>query len=166
MPMDTGVYFWQQDDRLLLFVTGRVTASEAYALYRHVDEWLKDHPDSTVFVDLGRTQYIDSTTIVTLIRLHKRLSDGHPGLVLCNLSEQVQEIIDQTKLTRFFSIISDEGMREIEGEALDNLPIRKKGDIDSSFVLDAHNNICEIVPELKPEFETLMKVLSGRVGGS
>ena len=82
MPSDAGMYFWRAGDELVLFVTGRVTATEAYSMYRHVEGWLEEHPHGSVFVDLDQTNYIDSTTIGTLIRLHKQQRAAGGGFCL------------------------------------------------------------------------------------
>ncbi len=160
MGSDAGVYFWDGTNELVLIVCGRITASEAYSLYHHVAAWLDKHPGSSVFVDLDHTNYVDSTTIGTFIKLHKKQRSAGQHMYLCNLSDPVAHIINQTKLTRYFSIIEDERLRSLENDAFKSVPYRPKEDMDSSFVLDAHNNICEIVPELRQKFATLLEVLA------
>jgi hypothetical protein len=56
MSSDAGLYFWRSDDDLFLFVSGRVTATEAYSLYRHVEGWVSEHPRGSIYVDsIGQT---------------------------------------------------------------------------------------------------------------
>lgn len=160
MDGDTGLYFWNDGDRLVLFLTGRVTANEAYALYQHVEPWLEDHPTGTVIADFEGTHYIDSTTIGTLIRLHKRQKRRGGAFILCNLSRQVEEIIRKTKLLRYFRVVQDEALRSLEHDAFERMPRRAEESVDSCFVLDAHNDICRVVPELRPRFEKLMSMLA------
>ncbi|MEX2444421.1 MAG: STAS domain-containing protein [Alkalispirochaeta sp.] len=159
MASDAGMYFWCNDEELFLFITGRVTAAEAYSMYRHVEEWTHEHPQSSVFVDLDNTTYIDSTTIGTLIRLHKQQRADGGTLALCNLSEAVANVIDKTKLTNYFDIIEDEDLHQIEQDYLKQMPRHRGRDVDSSFVLDAHNDICRVRPELKPKFDGLISAL-------
>lgn len=160
MSSDTGIYFWDSDNGLVIIVTGRITAAEAYSLHSHVESWIEKHNGCSVFVDLDHTEYVDSTTIGTLIRLHKKQKLLNGRLVLCNLSEPVRKILEQSKLLRYFRIISEEKLRHLEQDAFRRLPMRSKEDMDRSFVLDAHNNICEIVPELRGEFDMLIRVLT------
>lgn len=164
MASEAGIFFWHTDDQLVLFVSGRVTATEAYALYHHLDQWLQDHQQASVFVDLDDTSYIDSTTIGTLIRLHKERAAAGGQLVLCNLSPSVYDIISKTKLTRYFTIIEDDTLHSIEHEYLERMSHPQVGDIDSSFVLDAHNDICAVRPELTEKFEGLLRVLRQQQG--
>jgi anti-anti-sigma factor len=159
MASDAGMYFWCNDGELFLFITGRVTATEAYSMYRHVEEWTQEHQQSSVFIDLDNTTYIDSTTIGTLIRLHKQQRSDGGMLALCNLSEAVASVIDKTKLTSYFNIIENEDLHEIEQNYLKRMPRHHGRDVDSSFVLDAHNDICQVRPELKPTFEGLISTL-------
>lgn len=159
MASDAGMYFWCNDGELFLFITGRVTATEAYSMYRHVEEWTDKHPQSSVFVDLDNTTYIDSTTIGTLIRLHKQQRSDGGLLALCNLSEAVATVIEKTKLTDYFTIIENEDLHTIEKDYLEQMPRHQGRDVDSSFVLDAHNDICQVRPELKPTFEGLITAL-------
>lgn len=164
MPSDAGMYFWRAGDELILFVTGRVTATEAYAMYQHVEDWLREHPHGSVFVDLDQTNYIDSTTIGTLIRLHKQQHSAGGLFCLCNLSGPVAEIIEKTKLSRYFDIIENDTLHSIEHEYLEQLPRSRGKDVDSAFVLDAHNDICQVRPELTPKFESLISVLRQQTG--
>jgi len=128
-------------------------------MYRQVEEWTNDHPQSSVFIDLDNASYVDSTTIGTLIRLHKQQRAEGGALCLCNLSPAVANVIDKTKLTSYFTIIEDDTLREIEKNYLETMPRHQGSDVDSSFVLDAHNDICEVRPELKAEFEGLISAL-------
>lgn len=163
MPDDTGLYFWRGDDELVLFVGGRVTATEAYTLYHHLESWLTDHPEGTVYLDLDGTRYIDSTTIGTFIRLHKQRLERGGALYLCNLSHQVAEVIRQTKLTRYFRIIENASLREFDQSVLRALPTHADTSLDASFVLDAHNDICAVRPELESTFSGLLTVLRAQV---
>mgnify|MGYP006273873347 CR=1 FL=1 len=164
MSSDTGMYFWRSGEQLFLFVAGRVTATEAYAMYRHVEGWVSDHPQSSIFVDLDHTDYIDSTTIGTLIRLHKQQRAAGGEFYLCNLSASVADIIAKTKLTGYFDILENDALHSIEQESLQRMPKHDGHDVDSSFVLDAHNDICRVRPELTPKFEGLISVLRRQVG--
>ena len=159
MANDTGLYYWSDGEQLLLFLSGRITANEAYALYQHVEPWQEEHPAGTIIADLDAAYYIDSTTIGTLIRLHKEQKRQGGRLVLCNLSDEVEDIIRKTKLLRYFMIIVDERLRSLEQDAFKQMEERHES-LDSGFVLDAHNDICRVVPELRPRFESLLAVLA------
>ncbi|MFW5694667.1 MAG: STAS domain-containing protein [Alkalispirochaeta sp.] len=159
MPSDAGMYFWCNDDELFLFIRGRVTATEAYSMYRHVEEWTRVHQESSVFVDLDNATYIDSTTIGTLIRLHKQQRAHGGSLVICNPSDAVANVIEKTKLSNYFTIIEDEELHAVEKDYLETMPRHHGTDVDSSFVLDAHNDICRVRPELTPKFQGLISEL-------
>ncbi|TVR66398.1 MAG: anti-sigma factor antagonist [Spirochaetaceae bacterium] len=160
MGNETGLYYWKDGERLVLFLSGRITANEAYTLYHHVEPWLAEHPTGTVIADMNATRYLDSTAIGTLVRLHKQRRRQGGSFALCNLSVEVESIIRKTKLLRYFRVVLDEELRDLEHDAFRQIPRRDDGSLDSCFVLDAHNDICEVVPELKPQFEKLMTILA------
>lgn len=163
MSSDTGVYFWQEDDKLILFVSGRVTANEAYDIYQQLEGWMRDHTESTLVVDMDHTSYIDSTTIGTLIKLHKTQKAADGEFYLCNLSEPVYDVIHKTKLDRYFTILENETLHEIEESARSRMPLHSGRDLNAAFVLDAHNDILEVAPEMRSKFEGLIAVLREQV---
>ncbi|SIQ06643.1 anti-anti-sigma factor [Alkalispirochaeta americana] len=164
MHDETGLYYWHDENRLVLFLTGRVTANEAFSLYQHIEPWLAEHPGSVLVADMDGTSYIDSTTIGTLIRLHKEMKREGGSFSLCNLSPPVEEIIRKTKLLNYFQVLQDEELRSLEHELFDRMPRRSATDVDSCFVLEAHNDLCQVVPELLPRFERLMAILAAEAG--
>ena len=159
MGTDTGVYFWHDDDEIILFVTGRMTATEAYAMYRHLEPWLSEHDGGTVFLDLDQTIYMDSTTVGTLIKIHKEQKTRCGRFFLCNPSDPVRDIIRKTKLDRYFSIIDNTQLRDLERSAIKRMPIHEGPTVDGAFVLEAHNDICEVAPEMKPQFQGVISLL-------
>ncbi len=156
-----GLYFWDNGSQLVLFLSGRVTANEAYQFFAHLQPWMAAHPTGSLILDLDGTSYIDSTVIGTLIRLQKSQRRNGGSFALCNLSEAVEEIIRKTKLLKYFAIISDDALRDLEHVVFERLPERDREPLESRFVLDAHNDICEAVPELRPQFEQLISMLQG-----
>ncbi|POQ98285.1 hypothetical protein AU468_13795 [Alkalispirochaeta sphaeroplastigenens] len=160
MHDETGLYYWHDGNRLVLFLTGRVRANEAFSLYQHIEPWLAEHPGSVLVADMDGTSYIDSTTIGTLIRLHKEMKRGGGAFILCNLSPPVEDIIRKTKLLGYFQVLQDEELRNLEHELFDQMPRRATTDVDSCFVLAAHNDLCQVVPEMRPRFERLMAILA------
>lgn len=163
MSSETGACFWQEDDKLILFVSGRITANEAYDMYQQLEDWMRDHEGSTLFIDMDDTSYIDSTTIGTLIKLHKAQKASKGEFFLCNLSESVHEVIHKTKLDRYFTIIENDMLHEIEEGARRRMPMRSRGELNAAFVLDAHNDILEVAPEMKEKFAGLISVLRAQV---
>ncbi len=64
-------------------------------------------PDRPLLLDCSQLDFIDSTGISALIRLHKRLkAEGH-GLVLTRLNPAIEEIMHVSRLHRLFEIVDD-----------------------------------------------------------
>jgi len=63
-------------DGFLLAVVGRGTMRESLALHDHVVECLQ-HEALNLTIDLSRCDYLDSTFLGCLVKLHKRLGREH-----------------------------------------------------------------------------------------
>lgn len=163
MQGDAEVYYWQDAERLVLFAAGRVTAAEAYSIHQQVAAWLERHPGSTVIVDLDQTEYMDSTTIGTLVRLHKLQQSGGAAFALTNPSQAAARTLEDMRLTRFFTVLEEPQLRSLEREAFHRVPRRPRGEMSSEFVLDAHHDLCGANPDLRPKFAKLIEVLSTQV---
>lgn len=57
-----------------------------------------------VIIDMGNVDYIDSSGVGVLIRLHKKLADENYILILCNLSIQTTKIFKIMNLERIFYV--------------------------------------------------------------
>lgn len=158
------VVFLHHGDRLIVFFRGSVTANHSYALYQQLEEWLTEKPVPKIFLDLHMATYIDSTTVGTLIRIHKFQQTRGASCVLTNLSEPVREILSQMKLLDYFEVAEDEEVRELEDKVVEQIPLEQRDKVTSEFVLDAHHDIVNIVPELRTEFEALFKALEQSAG--
>ena len=157
---DPGVYVFAGDHQMFLLIRGRVTANEAYALFQHAGQTLDDPEIHAIWVDMDRCNYIDSTTIGTLIRMQKRVQARGGKFLIANPSPAVAAIIEKTKLTQYFSIVNDPAVASAERDLVAKVPVAQKHLLESSFVLDAHNDIVDAVPELRPQFEALLNALA------
>lgn len=158
------VVFLHHRESLIVFFRGSVTANHSYALYQQLEEWLEEKPVPKVFLDLHQAAYIDSTTVGTLIRIHKFQRARAASCVLTNLSEPVREILSQMKLINYFDVAEDPDVRELEDDVMGQIPVERRDKVSSEFVLDTHHDIVNIVPELRREFETLFKALEESAG--
>ncbi|MFW6251058.1 MAG: STAS domain-containing protein [Alkalispirochaetaceae bacterium] len=164
---DSGEYpvvFLLHEDDLIVFFRGSVTANHSYALYQQLATWLTEKPVEHVFLDLHLATYIDSTTVGTLIKIHKLQRSLGKRCVLINLSRSVKEILGQMKLLGYFRIAEDENTKELEDRVVEQIPVEQQERVSSEFVLDTHHDIVNIVPELRGEFETLLKALENATG--
>lgn len=57
-----------------------------------------------VIVDLGRTDYIDSSVLQCLVTLHNDLLKRGTELVLIGMNSQVKRLFEVTELQKFFTI--------------------------------------------------------------
>jgi anti-anti-sigma factor len=74
-------------------------------------EWnsVADRADChTLFVDCCNVQLLSSDMLSKLILLRRRLKEKEGRLVLCGLRAEVREVLNWTKLDRFFEVQEDE----------------------------------------------------------
>lgn len=58
----------------------------------------------TLSLDLGRMAFLTADALGQLIRLHKKVRAGSGRLILCNVSPQVYEVFEITRLHTFMDI--------------------------------------------------------------
>jgi anti-sigma B factor antagonist len=63
---------------------------------------------SRILLDLGDTQYIDSSAVGWLIGTHKKVSDAGGSLVVYEVQPAVRQVLDLLKVGRVVPIVEDE----------------------------------------------------------
>ena len=61
-----------------------------------------EHP--RLVVDMSRITFLDSSGCGTLVTAQKRCQEAGGELLLCNISDQVQTVLDITRMTRVLAI--------------------------------------------------------------
>src|SRR5262249_47209003 len=88
------------------FTGGNISLDEG-ALDRIHEQLLAfaDEPgEADLLLDFANVEYLTSTTLGTLISLHKKLLPKVPHLTVGNLSPQVHEVFSITKVDRFLDL--------------------------------------------------------------
>jgi anti-anti-sigma factor len=71
---------------------------------------------SLVVLDLERTEYLDSTVLSCLMRLHKTVLERNGRLILVRVPAIVHRLLDISQLTRLLDVRGD--LRDIESERM------------------------------------------------
>jgi anti-anti-sigma factor len=88
------------------FAGGKVSLDEEY-LYRVRRQLLAlaDEPSpSDVLLDFGNVEYLTSTTLSTLVRLHQKLRATGRHLTVSNLCPEVHEVFAVTRLVQILDL--------------------------------------------------------------
>ncbi len=105
----------------VLDCTGRLVAgADSASLQEQVRQCMENHLG--VVVNLGQVTFVDSSGLGLLVRLVATSRHSHSGLRFCEASQQVQRILELTKLNNVLDIHPTE---EQALEALANRPYRK-----------------------------------------
>lgn len=159
------VYYLKQKGVLILFAEGHIQALTAYSMFEHVSEVVSQNNISEVFLDLSRTDYIDSTTIGTMLKLNRHMSALGGGSWFCNPSDEVVTILKSCHLYNYLPVIFEESLSALRSEVLDHVPLQRKDLLTDDYVLEAHKDIVDASPQVRPQFEALLNVLEHKVHG-
>jgi anti-sigma B factor antagonist len=61
-----------------------------------------------LLLNFGNVEYLSSAALGKLITLNKKVKDATGKLILCNISPQIFEVFEITRLDKFFKIEKDE----------------------------------------------------------
>jgi len=83
--------------------------------------WLEEGPIRNVVVDLGRTDYFNSTFLGVLVRLWQRAQSHAGHMALCNLSAHEQDMLGVTGLIELWPVFAsrEEALHAVVGGGLD-----------------------------------------------
>ncbi|MFO0846552.1 MAG: STAS domain-containing protein [Gemmataceae bacterium] len=61
-----------------------------------------------ILLNFSNVEYLSSAALGKLITLNKKLQQAGGKLILCNISPDIHEVFEITKLDKFFKILKDE----------------------------------------------------------
>ena len=98
---------------------GRITVGEGKVILREIVRELTDKGSKKIVLNLGEVQYIDSSGVGELVRTHTTVRNEGGQLKLVNLSKQVGDLLQITRLSAVFDIERDEvsAIRSLRGDA-------------------------------------------------
>jgi anti-sigma B factor antagonist len=103
----------QIGDVTVLDIRGRITFGEGNVVLREMVRELADKGNKKIVLNLGDVQYIDSSGVGELVKTHTTVRNQGGQLRLVNLSKQVNDMLQMTKLSAVFDIERDEASATI-----------------------------------------------------
>jgi anti-sigma B factor antagonist len=85
---------------------GRIVEGESQSLHTHLRDVLSE--GQTVVLHLGEVQFVDSSGLGALVRLHATAKAGGSVLKLCSPSPMVRQVLRFTNLHKLFEIYESE----------------------------------------------------------
>ncbi|MCF7927976.1 MAG: STAS domain-containing protein [Spirochaetales bacterium] len=172
MNNESDIFLVIHEDTAIYSLIGRITAARASVLVTSCEK-LPSQVRFLVF-DLQNCSYIDSTTIGSFLKISRFMNERNGKLFLRHPSEEITAILDDMRLTRFFFILDEttdpqlekeikELLETIPEESRIPLPYDERDVLDEAFILEAHRDIVDTAPHLKPEFEHLIELLEKTV---
>jgi len=106
-------------DIAVLDLRGRITVGEGNVVLREAVRELTDKGNKKIILNLSQVHYIDSAGLGDLVRVHTTVRHHGGKLKLANLSKQVEDMFQITRLSAVFDIERDEAgaIRSLSGDA-------------------------------------------------
>jgi anti-anti-sigma factor len=153
------VYSFRRDEDLFLFAEGRLTATAAYTMFRHIERLGETFQVQAIHLDVNKTSYIDSTALGVFLKLHKMMAGVQGSFLIVNPSADVEQILKDCHLLGFFEVVSEQGLSGIRSD-LASVVERDHNDLLSTdFVIERHLDILDAAPELAPQFKAVFSAL-------
>ncbi len=91
-------------DYTLFTLRGQFIGGDETDRLRQLLSGVAEQQDNIAIVDLANVTYINSTALGVLISAHARFTKRNGRVVLCNISDNIENIFIITKLTLVFEI--------------------------------------------------------------
>ena len=100
----------EKDGLVKIATQGNITSADLDSAGPNPIEQIlgKNWQRSRVLLDMGDTQYIDSSAIGWMIGTSKQLKDGGGGLTVYGVQPAVRQVLDLLKVGRVVPIVEDE----------------------------------------------------------
>jgi anti-sigma B factor antagonist len=95
-------------DVAVLDIRGRITVGEGNVVLRETVRELTDKGNKKIILNLSQVNYIDSAGLGDLVRVHTSVRHQGGKLKLANLSKQLDDLFQITRLSAVFDIEKDE----------------------------------------------------------
>jgi anti-sigma B factor antagonist len=98
----------QADGITILDVSGRITVGEGNVMLREIVRELVEKGGKRVLLNLYEVDYVDSSGLGELVRIHTTLRKAGGQMKLVNLSKKVQDLLQMTSMNAVFDIQKNE----------------------------------------------------------
>ena len=98
------------DDVLVVTLVGRLDTNTSPELEKFLAEKLESEPVKGLVIDFEPTEYISSAGLRVLLMAAKKMKSSGGKLILCAMSEHVQEVFDIAGFTAVFNIEADRAL--------------------------------------------------------
>jgi anti-sigma B factor antagonist len=98
----------QTDGITILDVSGRITVGEGNVILREIVRDLVDKGRKQILLNLYEVDYVDSSGLGELVRIHTTLRKAGGQMKLVSLSKRVQDLLQMTSMNAVFDIQKNE----------------------------------------------------------
>lgn len=150
-----GVTYQIKDDQLVIYLSGRVDASNASDIEQKITDALVAAPEKEVLIDAEQLEYISSAGLRIFLRLRKK----KVTLTLLNVCPEVYDILEMTGFTEMMTV--QKAYRQL---SVDNCAVIGRGANGIIYRYDAETIVkvyfqVDALPDIQRERELARKAL-------
>jgi len=98
----------QVGDVTVIDISGRITLGEGNVVLREIVRDLADKGQKRIVLNMAEVQYMDSSGVGELVKVHTTLRNQSGQLKLANLNQRTHDLLHLTRLSTVFDIHKDE----------------------------------------------------------
>ena len=98
----------QVGDVTVIDISGRITLGEGNVVLREIVRELADKGQKRIVLNMAEVQYMDSSGVGELVKVHTTLRNQSGQLKLANLNQRTHDLLHLTRLSTVFDIHKDE----------------------------------------------------------
>ncbi|MEM5947442.1 STAS domain-containing protein [Spirochaetia bacterium 38H-sp] len=155
-----------EDEELIFFLPKTIRAQDAYSMYKYAEKLLQEKQPRMLLVDLSSTEYMDSTTIGTFLKLRSWMKAHGGSFFIANINKESARILREMHLYDYFNHFTNDLLAQIKKHVCNNLPQIDKNKLAAWYIKDAHECLIKAAPQLKESFLPLLKALQSKIAAS
>jgi len=152
-------------DNIFIKPEGYITANLCFTMRENLYRKISDlNPSFNIYIDMSKTEYMDSTFLGLLIGLEKKIfSNFKKHIYIINPSKAALKYLEHFTLTFFLrikksiDIPADLEFKEFDDDI-------KKSDLEKlKMIFFSHEDLCSLNEENKKRFESLQEFLKKQI---
>lgn len=152
-----------EGDELIFFLPKSIRAADAYSMYKSAEKLLQEKQPRMLLVDLSSTEYMDSTTIGTFLKLRSWMKSHGGSFFIANINKESARILQEMHLYDYFNHFKNDILYRLKEHICKELPEIDKDKLAAWYIKDAHECLIKAAPQLKESFLPLLKALQAKI---
>jgi len=106
--MDDTIKIKKTRGVIIIYLSGRLDLNSSHFIEMGIKDILKDDKSSHILLNLANVDFIVSSTLHMFMTIKNELKKMNKNLMLCNINEQIENVLKVVDLINTFEIYSTE----------------------------------------------------------